>query len=272
MSNPKVLAGALALAHLTCAAVPLTAPSGSSIIINANPRFIAANGGVSAITAVVIEPAGTFVPDGTVVFFLTDLGRIDAQAKTKDGYARVNFVSDSRSGRATVRAFSGGSAPNPSPSATATPTGVVTAMGTSKPAAALGTPLVTNSAEISAEVTIDIGSALPADVIVTANPPRITAPRNTVITANVYDDKGNPVSNVPVIFTVDVVSGGRLLQESLDSGSQPRFTDTNGQARDVLRTSQNRADDQKEVVVNASVPGRPGAAGGLGGSVSVFIN
>ncbi len=91
MSKSKLLAAVLALAHLTCAAVPLTAPSGSSLSINANPEFVAANGGASAVTVVVVEPAGTFVPDGTVVFFLTNLGRIDAQAKTKDGFAACHF-------------------------------------------------------------------------------------------------------------------------------------------------------------------------------------
>ena len=45
-----------------------------------------------------------------------------------------------------------------------------------------------------------------------------------------------------------------MLQEALDSGSQPRYTNTNGQARDTLRTSQNRADAQKRVTVTATVP------------------
>ena len=100
MSKSKLLAAALALAHLTCASVPLTAPSGSSLTLNVNPTFVAANGGVSAVTAILVEPAGTFVPDGTVVFFLTDLGRIEPQVKTKNGFAYANFVSDSRSGTA----------------------------------------------------------------------------------------------------------------------------------------------------------------------------
>ncbi len=101
----------------------------------------------------------------------------------------------------------------------------------------------------------------------TANPPRITEPRNTELTANVYDKVGNPVVNVPVIFTISAVPSGRLLQESLDSGSQPRFTDTNGQARDTLRTSQNRADAQKVVTITASVP-----VGASDATVDVAIN
>ena len=88
----------LALTLPMCTGVPLTAPSNASITLRANPTVIPANGGVSVITAVVIEPAGTPVPNGTIVFFVSDLGRVDSEAKTKDGIARVYLVSDSRSG------------------------------------------------------------------------------------------------------------------------------------------------------------------------------
>jgi hypothetical protein len=264
MSKSNLLAAGLALAHLTCAGVPLTAPSGSTISLNANPTFVPANGGVSAVTAIVVEPAGTFVPDGTVVFFLTDLGRIDAQGKTKDGFVRVSFVSDSRSGTAHVTAFSGGTAPAPAPSATPTPASV-TASNAARISASSGPPVVA-AEPISAMVPITIGSALPEDIVVTASPQRITEPRHTEITANVYDGDGNPVFNVPVIFRV--VSSTGLHQEELDSGGQPRYTDTNGQARDTLRTRQNRADPQKEVTVEALVPGLTSVSG----DVDVFIN
>ena len=51
------------------------------------------------------------VPDGTVVFFFTNLGRLEpAEAKTRNGVASVNFVADSRSGIATISATSTGSA------------------------------------------------------------------------------------------------------------------------------------------------------------------
>jgi len=251
MSKSKLGLAALALAHLTCASVPLTAPSGSTLSLVANPEFVPANGGVSAITAVLVEPAGTFVPDGTVVFFLTNLGRIDAQAKTKDGFARVNFVSDSRSGTARVTAFSGGEAPTPTASPASSSPGTATTMAATS--AATG-PLVAAAAN-DAFVDIDIGSALPDEVVVTADPPRITEPRNSLITANVFDEFGNPVANVPVIFSIGtILPAGRLVQEALDSGGQPRFTDTNGQARDTLRTSQNRIDMQKLVNVVATVP------------------
>jgi hypothetical protein len=189
-----LLAGTL----LTCDQVPLTAPSGSTLTVFANPTFIVANGGVSVISALLTEEAGTTVPDGTVVQFFTDLGRIPPQGETKDGVARVNLVADSRSGVATIQAFSGGVAWD-------------------------GTLQVT------------IGSALPENVIVTANPAAIRSNQWSSITANVFDGDGNPVANVPVIFSV-ASDGAAGNGETLDSGGAQQFTDTNGQAFDTLRS------------------------------------
>ena len=247
----------LALTLPMCTGVPLTAPSNSSMTLFPNPRFIPANGGVSLVTATVIEPAGTPVPNGTVVFFITNLGTIDREARTKDGIVRVNLVSDSRSGTAHVTAFSGGVAvPQASPSATPTPQTVRLSLG-------IDTAYADDAN--SGTATVVIGSANPAHVIVQANPARITTPRSALITANVFDKDGNPVANVPVIFKVAPVTG--ILQETLDSGSVPVFTDTNGQAFDTLRT---RAlfdpTLQKTVEVSANLPvGDPVA-------VTVFIN
>lgn len=223
----------LAMAHLSCEVPPLMAP-GSSITVFANPQFIVANGGVSVVTALLVEPAGTLVPDGTVVYFFTNLGRVDPQGKTKDGLARVNFVSDSRSGRATIQAFSGGAAPAPTGSA---------AVGS-------GT---------GSSVTVDIGSALPARVFVGASPQSVRGGRSATITANVFDEFGNPVANVPVIFSITA----GLLDERLDSGGAQLFTDTNGQVFDTLRT--------RLVVVSRTVTVAATTANNMSGSVSVSI-
>jgi hypothetical protein len=191
---------------------------GSSMTVFANPTFIVANGGVSVITALLVEPAGTLVPDGTVVFFFTNLGRVDSEGKTTNGVARVNLVSDARSGEANVTAFSGGAAPNPSGSQ-------ASGTGTS--------------------VTVTIGSALPDHVIVTADPQRVRGPGSATIIANVFDVNGNPVANVPVIFAITSTTivappspapPPAAAEETLDSGGRQRFTDTNGQAFDTLRT------------------------------------
>ena len=233
---PAVL---LALSAVTCEEAPLTAPVGSSIFLVANPPFVISNGGVSVVTAVVTEPAGTFVPDGTEVYFFTDLGRIDSPGLTVKGQARVNFVADSRSGTANVTAISGGPAPS-------------TGEGSGS----------TSSGTGSAKVTIAIGSALPTRVLVGANPQRITSSRQSTITASVYDERGNPVQNVPVSFSLS----GSLIEETLDSGGAPRYTDSNGQASDVLRTRAPVGGIQKTVTVTATT------ANGIDGSVTVFVD
>jgi hypothetical protein len=214
MSRLKLAALLLAFISLAnCEEAPLTAPNGSSIFLQANPGFVIANGGISVVTAVVTEPAGTFVPDGTEVFFFTNLGRIDQTGKTVRGIARVNFVSDSRSGRATVTAISGQAPGGTNPS-----------------------------------VEIAIGSALPSRVNVAADPQRITSPRNTRIVATVFDEFGNAVQNVPVSFTID----GSLVEETLDSGGALIYTNSNGQATDTLRTQAPVGLGQKTVTVTAT--------------------
>jgi len=278
----------LALTLPMCTGVPLTAPSNASITLRANPTAIPANGGVSVITAVVIEPAGTPVPNGTIVFFVTDLGRVDSEAKTKDGIARVNLVSDSRSGTANVTGFSGGPAAAPAPSAspTATPTPTTTRLSLGMATAHAGANTDT--------IQVKIGSTLPSRVIVTANPARVTSPRSALITANVFDVSGNPVANVPVFFAITRVSTtptptttttttttsttssttttttttlpSGSLEETLDSGGAPRFTDTSGQAFDWLRTRSLPGGPQKVVTVAATT------SNGTSATVDVFIN
>jgi hypothetical protein len=228
--------GAAAAAHLTCHQVILSAPPGSAISLFANPPFIEANGGVSVISALVIEPLGTPVADGTVVQFFTTLGRIDEQAKTNDGVARVNLVSDSRSGIAVVTAVSGapggGSGPTPSPSPTAAPVPEPGGTGTGS-------------------VSVTIGNVRAETIRVTADPSSIQpdAPRESVISAFVTDVFGNPVANLPLIF--EIVPP--VTTERLEGEGQPIFTDNNGRAQDVLRTHYPLDGPQKEVTVRVTL-------------------
>lgn len=269
-STNKILAMLAAGLQLTCHQVILTAPPGSSITLFANPEFIAANGGVSVISALVTEPAGTPVPDGTVVQFFTNLGRIDEQGRTNDGVARVNLVADTRSGTATVRAFSGGPATSagPSPTASASPT---TGTGTGA---------------VAGSVQIVIGSALPARVDVTAFPQRITDIRNARIRAFVYDQNGNAVPNIPVLFSISqgatptptpTPSASPSASPTpgptpspgadfLDSRGTPIFTDNNGVAEDTLLVRTPATDPQKTITITATTPN------GRTGSVPVLIN
>jgi hypothetical protein len=212
---------AVLVVQASCHQAPMTAPSGSTLALFANPTFIVAHTGVSVISALVTEPAGTLVPDGTVVQFFTSLGQIPEQGKTNDGVVRVNLVADSRSGTATVTAVSGD---------------------------ALET------------IDVTIGSALPARVIVTADPSRITESRSTHVFANVFDADGNPVAGVPVIFTI--VDDPAL--EWMDSSGTPIFTDSSGRAEDVMRT---RRETSGTAVVKATVP----ATSDVSGQVEIAI-
>jgi hypothetical protein len=222
----RLLLGLLALSQVVCHQAILTAPLDSTISLFANPEFIAANGEVSVISALVVEPAGTPVPDGTVVQFFTTLGRIDEQGKTNDGVARVNLVSDTRSGDAVVRAFSG-------------------------------------AAQSEDEVTVKIGSARATNMIVTADPIRIRPndPRHSRIVATVLDEHGNFAVNVPVFFSVSTgiapspsPAPGPSSTEFMRSGGSPIFTDSNGQAVDFLETRHPRDADPKVVTVTAETP------------------
>jgi hypothetical protein len=260
---------ALALGHLTCHQVILTAPPGSTMELFANPEFIAAHGDVSVITAFVMEANGTPVADGTVVQFFTNLGKIQEQAKTNDGVARVNLISDSRSGDATVSAFSGGGSGGggtPTTTSTTLTTAPVNTPSGRHEVSTMGNSGGTRLGAVSATntVVVHIGSARPALVVVTANPSRITSSRSTQIVANVFDADGNPIANVPVIFSVS--AAGRSSTETMDSGGAPIFTDTNGQASDVMRTRYPRDAAPVTATVTATVPN------GIDGEVTVVIN
>ena len=246
MMNARVLLLLLSVVHVTCNQAILTAPPGSILNAFANPEFIAANGDVSVISVLVVEPAGTVVPDGTVVQFFTNLGHIQDQAKTNDGVARANLVSDTRSGTATVTVISGGA--GVAPAASPSPTAIVGTGGTSAASGAGNTT-----------VTVVIGSARPKNVIVTASPPRITGSgpaRQSRIVANVFDVNGNGVVNAPVIFAVQEPSGDTPVDatETLASRGAPVYTDNNGQAVDFLQTSYPTDLPSKTVTVTASVP------------------
>jgi hypothetical protein len=247
----------------TCNQAIRVAPPGSTFAENklfANPSFIAAHGDVSVISGLLLEPDGQPVVDGTVVQFFTDLGRVDEQGKTNDGVVRVNLVSDSRSGTATVTAVSGGgssAAPTPAPSGMSE-RGAVVGFSVTSPTG----PSAVTATEVSATVQVVIGSARPTRLLLSANPPRITSSRSTTILAEVFDTNGNPVANVPVIFTIE----GSPSTERFLSGGQPVFTDNDGRADDVLRTSYDPALAAKTVTVRATT------ANGVTATALVTIN
>jgi hypothetical protein len=246
----RMLVAVLAVLQVFCHQAILTAPQGSTMTLVVNPTFIPVNGGVSVVSALVVEPAGTVVPDGTVVQFFTDLGRIDEQGKTNDGVARVNLVADTRSGTANITAISG------------------VANGTA---------------------TVTIGNVLPDHINMRAEPTRIRSndPRQSRIVATVLDAGGNTVQNVQVFFRVadsftpsptptptpapaqdrvGVSGSAPSGTETMASNGAPVFTDANGEAVDFLQTRYPREAAPKVVTVVAET------ANGIEGSIEVQIN
>lgn len=259
------LAGGLVLAGSSCHQSIMTAPPGSTITMVANPGFIPAFGGVSVITAVVYDGTGQPVADGTVVQFFTDLGRVDEQGRTNDGVAKVNLVADGRSGKATVTGIigggviptpsgTGGATPTPTPSTNSASGALAGGATTADAGAAASTTSTTSTASASASVPVTIGTALPKSVLLSADPRNISpsAPRYTTLTATVFGDSGNPIANIPVVFSI-ITRSDPDFSESLESGGRPVFTDTNGQARDRLFTSVPRDARSQSVEVEAVV-------------------
>ena len=167
----RLASGALALAGLgivgltaACDKVPLTAPTGATVTLFSNTTIVPVNG-AAEITATVVEAGGTLVQNGTLVTFTTTIGQIDpAEARTRDGKATVRLVAGTRSGRAIVRAFSGG---------------------------------IT-----SGDLTVDIGGAAAGRISLSANPTVVPASGGTSqLLAVVFDVDGNRLPGVPVSFT-----------------------------------------------------------------------
>ncbi len=212
----------LAMTNATCGDAPFVAAPGSTLTVFANPPFIVANGGVSVISALVIEPAGTPAPNGTVVQFFTTLGSIEAQGQTVDGVARVNLVADSRSGTAEVTAATG-------------------------------------DQSVKVEGGVVIGSARPAVVTLNADPLKITRSTHSRLTANVFDVDGNPIANIPVIFFLDGGTGRETLdsggaQVFTDSNGQAfdRLRTSSNASADVTVTAETANGESDTVTVEVN--------------------
>ena len=189
------------MAFSSCGQAILSAPSGATLQIFVNPSFIAANGDTAVVSVLAIEPAGTPVPDGTVIQFFTTLGKIDEQAKTNDGVARVNLVSDARSGNAIVTAASG-------------PVSVKTE-------------------------NIPIGARRVSSVRTQAIDPTIDlrlGKSTASIAARVLDENGNPIPGIIVRFTVSNNPATDRLLDGSDVTSN-----NNGDAVNRVQTSRTTA-------------------------------
>jgi PKD repeat protein len=178
------------LVEISCDKAALTAPTGSTITLFSNTTIVPL-GGTAEITAQVFASGNIPVHNGTVVNFTTTIGTIDpAEARTHDGICTVRLTPGSNSGKATVRAFSGG----------------------------------INSGDLA----LTIGAAAVAHVTLGASSSTVPSNGGSVtLFAVVVDADGNPVPNVPVLFTT---TAGTL-------GGSNVSTDTNGRATTTLTTS-----------------------------------
>jgi len=193
-----VIAGTIAA---SCGQAILSSPDGTTLQIFVNPSFISANGDTAVVSVLATEKAGTPVPDGTVIQFFTTLGKIQEQGKTNDGVARVNLISDARSGTAVVTAVSG--------SASVKADNVV-----------IGAPRVSQVKTQAIDPTIDLrqGKSIAS------------------IRATVLDDKGNPIPGITVRFTVTNSAATDRLLDGTDI-----TTNNNGDAVNRVQTSRTTA-------------------------------
>jgi hypothetical protein len=153
-----------ALLTLACDKLPLLAPQQSTIKLSSAAATVQANGSTE-VRATVLEQGGTPVQNGTTVTFTTNLGALSpAEARTLNGVATVQFLGNGQSGKASIKAISGGAASDP--------------------------------------LELNVGAAAAGRVNLTANPTSVPASGGTTtITAGVFDASGNPLVGVPVTFT-----------------------------------------------------------------------
>lgn len=194
---------ALCLLLSNCDKVDPVAPPGSSIELWANPTEIAILGGISNLTIIAVDEDGYAVHDGTVIYMVTDLGRLEySRITTDNGTAYNRLFSEGTGGVATIQAYSG---------------------------SAGGGTGAEGSAGGSSE-TVQIGITVSA-VSVTANPNFLPGEGGeSEIKVVVYDDDYVPV---PSVFVAMSTTAGTLA-----SGGSPLITDQYGEARDLLTTTE----------------------------------
>lgn len=200
-----VAALAATAGSIACDKVPLTAPTQSFIQLFATGSSVAPDGSLE-IVANVTEQAGTPVQNGTVVTFVTSIGRMDpAEARTHNGKATARLIADGRSGVATVTAFSG--------------------------------------AAESATLEIPIGAAAIGTFSVSASPATLPSGGGSAqVTARARDAAGNPLAGVQVTFstTAGTVSPGVATTDA--AGDARTTLTTTREATVTARAAQESAE------------------------------
>jgi hypothetical protein len=188
----------LAAGMMHCGNVPLTAPSGAELNISANPTAIPAYNGVSTITVVGFESFesgdGGPLPNGTQIFFTTNVGIIEERVEMQNGRALAYLRSNGRAGVANVTARSGG--------------GI--------------------SAALEGDSAVQIGNTNDINIVLSANPATVTSPDfTTEITATVFDNSNNALAAVPLVFTTNagsLASAGSTLRTNAQGKATDRLT------------------------------------------------
>ncbi len=203
MSKTKwVLLALLVMTNLTCGEAPFVAAPGSTLTVIANPPFIVANGGVSVISALVIEP--------------------DRHPRSqRDGGAVLH---DPRKHR--------GAGPDEGRRGPRQPGGGHPLGDRDRDRGHRGPDGDGGHRNRQREPRPDPRDRGPGE--------HHADPRFPYITANVFDENGNPIANIPVIFSV----GADPRRRRSTAAASPVFTDTNGQAFDILRHSASRSDPE----------------------------
>jgi chitodextrinase len=146
----------------------------------------------------VLEQGGTPVQNGTTVTFTTNLGALSPQdARTLNGVATVQFLGNGQSGKASIKAISGGAA--------------------------------------SEALEISVGAGAAGRVNLTANPTSVSAAGgSTTITAQVSDASGNALSGVPVTFSTTT---GSFSAQVVNTDSTGRASTTLTTSREASVTA-----------------------------------
>ena len=152
----------------SCKKAFLTAPGSATLVVTVNPPTIPL-GGQAVVKVIGYKASGTLLPDGTKIFFSTDIGSIEPEKETVKGVAEALFQSsDNRSGVANITIISG--------SAQTTPD----------------------------SVTITIGSSALSSLSLSADPSELPIGGGlSTIRVKAYDENLNSLSNIPVIMTTD---------------------------------------------------------------------
>ena len=141
-----------------CRSMPLLAPVASTISVFA-PAVTLRPGETSEVTAMVVEEAGTPVPDGTLVRFGATLGRLEpGEATTRAGIARTTFTAGDTFGTARIFATSGAAVSGAEPA-----TNVLEIEIGITPTATVGLSAVPATPNVGQAVTLTVTPTIAAD-------------------------------------------------------------------------------------------------------------